>query len=287
MSEIPSSLPFPHAPNVFRILLVDDDPVGARLLQELMKNLKRRHELHFARDGVEALDFLHRRGAYTAVPRPDLILLDINMPRLGGLETLSAIKSDPQLCVIPVIMLSTSAAPDDVWRSYSAHANCYVQKPTNLEETVQLLQAIEAFWMECVLLPTFEENRQSIDFKQQPTPQPGGLHSGPPIAPQAVEVGSRAMRISDSPEKNATPSSTSGCAEHKYLLDELGVAVRELIELHQQQFLAIIEGDAECHRFDLLIHMANEKKQLAKYAYLRHVEEHGCLKFDAIDNART
>jgi len=95
------------------------------------------------------------------------------------------------------------------------------------------------------------------------------------------------MQMNDSPEETAAPSRKSGCEEHNHLLDELGAAVRELIELLEQQFLATVEGDSDCHRFDLLIHMANEKKQLAKYAYLRHVEEHGCLNFNAIDHTRT
>ncbi|HXM43984.1 MAG TPA: response regulator [Bryobacteraceae bacterium] len=137
----------------FRILIVDDDRAGARLLQEVMKNLQRRHELHFVWDGVEALDFLHCRGAYLNAPRPNLVLLDMHMPRLGGLETLSAIKSDPELCAIPVIVLSTSNAASDVRKSYQAHANCYVQKPTNLERSVKLVQAVEAFWIDFVLLP--------------------------------------------------------------------------------------------------------------------------------------
>jgi hypothetical protein len=96
------------------------------------------------------------------------------------------------------------------------------------------------------------------------------------------------MHINDSPEKNPEASSRkSGCEEHDQLLVEFGAAVRELLDLHQQQFLAIIEGDSECSRFDLLIHMANERKQLAKYAYLRHVDAHGCANHDAAKQTRT
>jgi len=108
--------------------VVDDDPAGAHLLRELTKNLQRRHELHFVWDGVQALDFLNRRGGYANAERPHLVLLDVNLPRLGGLETLAAIKSDPELCTIPVIMLSTSNSPQDVRKSYQARANCYVAK---------------------------------------------------------------------------------------------------------------------------------------------------------------
>src|SRR5580658_1385312 len=108
---------------MFRILVVDDDPASATLLREVMKNLQQRSELHFVCDGDEALDFLHRRGAHLGAPRPNLILLDMNMPRVGGLEALSAIKGDPELRVIPVIMLSASNSPRDVHQSYEAHAN--------------------------------------------------------------------------------------------------------------------------------------------------------------------
>jgi hypothetical protein len=87
------------------------------------------------------------------------------------------------------------------------------------------------------------------------------------------------MSINGSPTGTEAPSRQSGCEEHNRLLDEFGIAVRALIDLHEQQFLAIVDGDSECHRFDLLIHMANEKKQLAKYAYLRHVQEHGCSNY--------
>jgi len=280
-------LPALKAGTPFRILVVDDDPVAADVLREVMKNLRRRYELHFVWNGLEALDFLHCRGPYLDAPRPNLILLDMNMPRLGGLDTLSAIKGDPDLCVIPVIMLSTSSSPDEVRKSYQAHANCYVQKPSDLGRTVKLAEAVEAFWMDFVLLPT-PGKLQAIDSKRH-NPKfdapPGEIRLGPPIAITSMEARSRAMYINDLPAETATPSRQTGCREKNSLLDEFGVAVRELLELHQQQFLAIVEGDGECHRFDLLIHMANEKKQLGKYAYLRHVEEHGCSNFNAANQA--
>jgi hypothetical protein len=110
---------------------------------------------------------------------------------------------------------------------------------------------------------------------QPPGPRKDGF--GPQIAFTRTEEGSQPMRMNDSPmEQGATPSSKAGCEEHNRLLDEFGVAIHDLIRLHEQQFQAVIEGDTECHRFDVLIHMANERKQLAKYAYLRHVEAHGC-----------
>jgi CheY-like chemotaxis protein len=237
--------------------------------------------LHFVTDGVEALDFLHRRGKYTEVPRPNLILLDVNMPRLGGLETLSAIKSDPELYVIPVIMLSTSASPRDIQESYQARATCYLEKPTNLDRSVKLVQAIENFWMQFALLPACDEDASSgsqpkDSNKQRPTRGERGTKAGNRIASTPAEAGSRAMWDDSQTRKIETTIRKSGCEEHDRLLDEFGATVSELLALHEAQFAAIVDEDIECTRFDLLIHMVNEKKHRAKYAYLRHVEAHGC-----------
>lgn len=117
---------------------------------------------------------------------------------------------------------------------------------------------------------------------------------GPPFAPQAAEARSQAINGVDpsvgfnpSPTSGVSPTPSKGCEEHRRLLDDFGVAVKELLHLHEQQFLAIVQGDSECNRFDLLIHMANEKKQKAKYAYMRHVESHGCSNFDVFNQGRT
>ncbi len=188
---------------------------------------------------------------------------------------MSAIKSDPDLYIIPVIMLSASSHPGDVRKSYQALANCYMQKPADLERFMKLGQAIEAFWM---------------DFALQPAPEPrGALLSGfgKLIASNHTEGNHRAMQHSSPETRASVPVRKSGCAEHNRLLDEFGTAVRALLTLHEQQFLAIIEEDSECTRFDLLIHMANEKKQHAKYAYLRHLEAHGCSNEHDIEQART
>ena len=138
---------------VFHILAVDDDPATGYLLRKLMKDDGRPHELNVVRDGLEALDFLHRRGSYKGFSRPNLILLDVEMPRLNGLETLAVLKSDPGLRSIPVIMLSTSDRADYVRRSYEAHANCYVMKPTTLERSAKLIEAVGAFWIDFALEP--------------------------------------------------------------------------------------------------------------------------------------
>jgi CheY-like chemotaxis protein len=151
----------------FRILIVDDSAADRSLLKELMKGLSRPHQEFTVSDGLEALDFLHCRGTYKDTPRPNLILLDMNMPRLSGLEVLAAIKGDPNLCVIPVIMLSTSSAPEDVHRCYQSHANVYVQKPRDLDEAGQLIQAIEAFWMQFALLPPCHDYNNSRDLNNE------------------------------------------------------------------------------------------------------------------------
>jgi chemotaxis family two-component system response regulator Rcp1 len=218
------------------------------------------------------------------------------MPRLGGLETLSAIKTDPELYVIPVIMLSSAKSPDEVRDSYQGHANCYVEKPADLEQSVKFIQALEAFWMDFALLPACNEqslgSRQIIDpntgTSRIDLPRSGTLPFGPAIACPSAEVSGRGTRIDDSlMNPSETPSESHGCDEHKRLLDAFGTTVRELLSLHEQQFQSIVDGDSECHRFDVLIHMANEQKQMAKYAYLRHVEAHGCSNNDAVKQAGT
>jgi chemotaxis family two-component system response regulator Rcp1 len=296
----------------FTILVVDDDEAGTVLIQELMKDLGLQHELHFARDGLEALEYLARRGKFAGAPRPNLILLDINLPRLGGLETLAAIKYNPDLFAIPVIMLSSSASPDDVRDSYHSRANSYVKKPLDLEGSLKFVQAIGSFWMECGIQPEFHQwtspSRQLKDSKRRSSradrfrlhldtgtdsgPDSGNdsgkdsdKDSGKQIAKESAEAGSSVTYHSTEAE-NATPNRKSGCEDHGRLLDEFGGAVRDLLALHEQQFEAIAEDDSECSRFDLLIHMANENKQRAKYAYLRHVEAHGCSTNNA-DQTRT
>jgi len=277
---------------MFRILVVDDDSGARQLVREMMKNVHRPCELHFAESGAEALDFLHCRDKHADAPRPNLILLDMTMPGLSGLQTLSAIKTDPELCIIPVVMLSTVSSPKEVRNCYQAHANCYVLKPTNLERSVKFVEAVEAFWMDFALLPTCEERTAALqppDSKGQEMPTEtlpaGDLHTGTAIAAATPEEAtSQAMRVEDLPAKDTiTLSPIMGCEEHNRLLNGFGEAVEELLTLHDQQFRAIVSGDTESHRFDLLIHMANEKKLQAKYAYLLHAERHGCTDPDALN----
>ncbi len=135
------------------ILLVEDNLGDMRLTQEALKEGKVYNNLHWAKDGVEAIDFLNRRGKYESAPRPDIILLDLNLPRKDGREVLEEIKSDDNLKQIPVVVLTTSKAEEDVARSYALHANCYVTKPVDLEKFIVVVQSIDRFWLTVVTLP--------------------------------------------------------------------------------------------------------------------------------------
>ena len=135
------------------ILLVEDSPGDARLTREAFKGCKLLNTLHHVEDGVEALAFLHREGAYGEVPRPGLILLDLNLPRMDGRELLAAIKQDEALKRIPVVVLTTSDDEQDVLRSYNLHANCFITKPIHLERFLEVVESIEEFWLTIVRLP--------------------------------------------------------------------------------------------------------------------------------------
>lgn len=135
------------------ILLVEDNPGDVRLTREALKEGKVRNNLYMVEDGVEALAFLLRKGKYANSIRPDLILLDLNLPRKDGRELLADIKSDPDLKQIPVVILTTSKDEADVLRTYDLHANCYITKPVDLNQFITVVQAIENFWMTIVLLP--------------------------------------------------------------------------------------------------------------------------------------
>jgi CheY-like chemotaxis protein len=135
------------------ILLVEDNLGDVRLTKEALKEGKVYNNLHWAKDGVEAIDFLKRRGNYKDAPRPDIILLDLNLPKKDGREVLSEIKQDENLRYIPVVILTTSKAEEDVLKSYHLHANCYVTKPVDLEKFITVVQSIDRFWLTVVTLP--------------------------------------------------------------------------------------------------------------------------------------
>ena len=138
------------------ILLVEDNPGDVRLTQEVLKDAKVRNTLTVARDGVEAMALLRREGKYARAARPDLILLDLNLPRKDGRELLGEIKSDRTLRVIPVIILTTSTSEEDILKSYGLHANCYITKPVDLDQFVKVVRSVEDFWLTIVKLPKTE-----------------------------------------------------------------------------------------------------------------------------------
>jgi two-component system, chemotaxis family, response regulator Rcp1 len=135
------------------ILLVEDNPGDVRLTQEALKECKIINRLHVVEDGVEAIEFLRRQGRYPEAPRPDLIFLDLNLPRKDGREVLAEIKGDEELRTIPTVVLTTSAAEEDLLKAYGLHANCYVTKPVDFEQFVQVIQRLEEFWFSIVKLP--------------------------------------------------------------------------------------------------------------------------------------
>jgi CheY-like chemotaxis protein len=135
------------------VLLVEDSPGDVRLTQEVFRDANKSIRLHVASDGVEAMEFLRREGAHAHAPRPDLILLDLNLPRMDGREVLVEIKKDEDLKGIPTIILTTSDAEVDVAQSYHLHANCYLKKPVQLEDFENLVRSINDFWVMTVILP--------------------------------------------------------------------------------------------------------------------------------------
>jgi CheY-like chemotaxis protein len=135
------------------ILLVEDNPGDARLTIEAMREAKVHNRMHVVEDGIEAMEFLRRQGRYGDAPRPDLILLDLNLPKKDGREVLAEVKTDPALKRIPVVVLTTSRAEEDVLRAYDLHANCYVTKPVDLAQFMKIVAQIDEFWVKVVTLP--------------------------------------------------------------------------------------------------------------------------------------
>ena len=135
------------------ILLVEDNPADIRLTQEAFKETKVRSTLHVVRDGAEALDFLKRNGRYLTVPRPHMILLDLNLPKKDGRQVLTEIKTSPDFKSIPTVILTTSSAKEDIHHTYYHHANCYITKPADLDQFMNIIKQIEQFWLNIVQLP--------------------------------------------------------------------------------------------------------------------------------------
>ncbi|WAL61378.1 response regulator [Thermocoleostomius sinensis] len=135
------------------ILLVEDSPGDIRLTQEVLRDGKIYNNLNVVEDGVQALAFLHKETPYEKAPSPDLILLDLNLPKKDGQAVLAEIKTDEKLRRIPVVILTTSAAEDDIIKAYDLHANCYISKPIDLDQFIQVVKSIEQFWLTIVKLP--------------------------------------------------------------------------------------------------------------------------------------
>jgi CheY-like chemotaxis protein len=140
-------------PKHIEILLIEDSPADILLTREAFEESRILNTLHVAEDGVQAMDFLRKLGAYASVPRPDLILLDLNLPRKNGREVLAEIKADPDLKKIPIVVLTTSSAEEDVLKAYDLNANCYVVKPVGFDNFMQAMQSIRHFWFSVVTLP--------------------------------------------------------------------------------------------------------------------------------------
>ncbi|SFB69936.1 Response regulator receiver domain-containing protein [Halobiforma haloterrestris] len=149
MTEMHSSGPEPA-----RILLVEDNPGDVRLTREAFEAARIESDLYVVSDGAEALEFLEQRGEYEDAPRPDLVLLDLNLPRASGEEVLTELKDDPELRTIPVIVLTSSRAEEDIVRSYELHANAYLTKPVDPDEFIETIRAFEEFWFTVVHLPS-------------------------------------------------------------------------------------------------------------------------------------
>jgi chemotaxis family two-component system response regulator Rcp1 len=137
----------------FEVLLVEDSPGDVRLTREAFKDAKVHINLHVASDGAEAMDFLNHVGKYADVPRPDLILLDLNLPKKDGREVLEELKESTLLRSIPIVILTTSASEEDILKSYMLHANCYITKPVDLDGFLKVVKSIDSFWLSIVKLP--------------------------------------------------------------------------------------------------------------------------------------
>lgn len=235
---------------MFQILLADDDAVYVYLIRRMMKQAKGACEVHRVADGVDAMRFLHREGPFREAPRPDLILMDLTMPRLSGAEALNAIKSDPSLRAIPVVVLSADAPTALVQDLYARGAASFMEKTGDADRLADFVRAIDTLWLTGLV------KRQEED------------HS------RAIPV----LELEDN----------GRCQEQARWVVELLAAVQELNGLHDQQIRAILQADPEYARFDLLIHMATERKHQAKYAYISHVESHGCRdSYGIAENSRS
>jgi CheY-like chemotaxis protein len=147
---------YPSRATPIEILLIEDSPTDAMITQEAFADSKIHNALHLVENGVEAMAFLRREGPYAGAPRPDLVLLDWKLPRKSGEEVLQEIRNDPALTTLPVVILSTSKAEEDVLKSYNLHANCFITKPVEFDAFVEVVRSIRKFWFSIVTLPPAE-----------------------------------------------------------------------------------------------------------------------------------
>lgn len=147
------------------ILLVEDSPSDTELTIEALREAKVRNHLSLVEDGVQAMQFLRQEGRFSGAPRPDLIMLDLNLPRKDGREVLAELKSDPDLKTIPIVVLTTSRAEQDVLRAYQLSANCYITKPVDFEQFLNVVRSIESFWLFVVTLPPKARGSQTFSYR--------------------------------------------------------------------------------------------------------------------------
>ncbi|MGB9980565.1 response regulator [Methanobacterium sp.] len=140
--------------NPINILLVEDNPADARLIKEVFKDTKTKNRLYVVKDGVEAMAFLNQEFEYGDIPKPDVILLDLNLPRKDGREVLKELKEDNVLKRVPIVILTTSSAEEDIIKTYNNHANCYITKPVDFDQFLKVINSIEDFWLKVVKLPS-------------------------------------------------------------------------------------------------------------------------------------
>ena len=149
------------------ILLVEDSPSDALLTREALSGFKLLNKLHVVDNGVDAIAFLHREGPFASAPRPDLILLDLNLPRMDGREVLREIKADDDLKIIPVVVLTSSDAEEDILKSYNLHASCYITKPVEFDKFLKVVRSIREFWFAVVTLPP-QQHTEAVPISKPP-----------------------------------------------------------------------------------------------------------------------
>ncbi len=150
---------FGTAPKAVEILLVEDSPIDVKLTEEALHEIQVKNNLHVVTDGEDAMDFVKRQGKHQHAPRPDFILLDLNLPKKDGREVLAEIKADPDLRSIPVVILTTSRAQQDILKTYNMHVNCYITKPVDMNQFLDVIKSISNFWLNVAALPKATQSR--------------------------------------------------------------------------------------------------------------------------------